>query len=745
MGTRPLIVTVRDRQTGVCYSAAFDDSPVLLGRGDDVTLQVDRPHVSVHHATIVFTDDGITFTDLDSRNGTMVDGVVHGGGTDVDVTESSVLHIGACELTFSRNPSRRPAPNAENPFASKSAGPKPATGVLAKDAIDRIRRELQAAKAPVAPAPQPILEPELQALAAAFERQSLTAAGSGAPPQGAGSSHGSWSGPVPELRPDDHTEMAPPPVMEVEPPVAPAAWNLSAFGAVPLPRTLVLPRPPPPAAAPIVGGNELAQPGSAVPAAAMPVAAHVAGTLPTGTLLGGRFRLQGLLGRGGMGVVYRAHDENLNVDVAIKTLAHARDMTPALLERFFREAKVIRAVSHPNIVVVHDVGMDGDLPYIAMELLKGEDLATAIERAPLEVSAAVDIMLGVCAGLHAAHERGLVHRDLKPQNIFLSQAWRVQDVPKILDFGISKTSDSKLTQAGDIMGTEHYLSPEQAQDSNAVDARSDIYALGVILYQCVAQRPPHDGANIYLVIKNIVEGNVRPLREVRPDVSERFAAVVHRAMAIDPAERHPSAHELARALLPFASSRGQRLWSDHFSALPPMDPMLSTPHRVAGEVLKGPSSGNEPRPPYMAGGTRVLPSADPSGSGGPKSTPPRESECARRSEPAVVQPAQKRVRRSTVPIWAWGAGVVVLGAVAAVAVLVTSSRDRHNSVTPSPVVAPVAPSLPRQPEAPAAAAPEPAPPIPPVPTMAPASTEKPKPKRKRKRVRYNADGIPLVE
>jgi serine/threonine-protein kinase len=729
MGTRPLIVTVRDRESGVAYSAAFDESPVLLGRGDDVTLQVDRAHVSVHHATIVFSDERITYTDLDSRNGTMIDGVVHGGGTDVDVTEGSLLRIGDCEISFSRDPSRRPPPNAANPFAPKNAGPKPATGMLTKDAIERIRRELAAAKAAPPPQPSP-------------------------PPMGA-LNEGIWArGPIPELRPDDRTIMQPQGMMEFDPPAEAAARLPAAIGGPPFPRTLALPRPQPQPAvpAPIAGGTKLAQPRNAVPAAAMPVAAHIAGTLPTGTLLGGRFRLEGLLGRGGMGAVYRAHDENLNVAVAIKTLAHAREMTPELLERFFREAKVIRAVSHPNIVVVHDVGMDGDLPYIAMELLKGEDLATAIERAPLEVPDAVDIMLGVCAGLHAAHERGLVHRDLKPQNIFLSQAWRVQDVPKILDFGISKTSDSKLTQAGEIMGTEHYLSPEQAQDSNAVDARSDIYALGVILYQCVAQRPPHDGGNIYLVIKNIVEGNVRPLREVRPDVSERFAEVVHRAMATDPGERYPSAHELARALLPFASPRGQRLWSDHFSALPPMDPMLSAPHRAGGEPRKGSSSGNEPRRQYMAGGTRVLPGSDRAVQGGSKSTPPRESERARRAEPETRQPSKTAPVRPTAAPWGWIAGVVVFAAVATVAVLAIGSRNRGEAPpvvrTPAAAVpAPAPPVTPPQQAPPGVPAPADSPPAVPAAAAAPeapAPTEKPK-KPKRKRVRYNADGIPLVE
>jgi serine/threonine-protein kinase len=467
----------------------------------------------------------------------------------------------------------------------------------------------------------------------------------------------------------------------------------------------------------------------AVPSQPAKVVPHHPGALPSGTLLGGRFKILELVGRGGMGAVYRAHDENLNAAVAIKTLSHAREMTPDLLERFFREAKVIRAVSHPNIVVVHDVGMDNGIPYIAMELLKGEDLGAAIDRAPLALTEAVDIMLGVCAGLHAAHERGLVHRDLKPQNIFLSQAWRVQDVPKILDFGISKTSDSKLTNTGDIMGTEHYLSPEQAQDSNAVDARSDIYALGVILYQCVTQKPPHDGGNMYLVIKNIVEGNVRPLRQVRPDVPQGFADTVQRAMALHPADRFASAHDLARALLPFASSRGQRLWSDHFSSLPPLDPQASLPHRIPFSPDDSSSPGAQPPARVAAaGGTRHLGPTPPVG--------PDRGIQARRP---------RRTANTTLFAVAVAVVVVVAGAVALV--------DGRGQSTPALVTPAPSPPSPAPPGSTPEATTQPVAPLQPDlgANLHPdaganaGSAKTPSHRSKRKRVRYNADGIPLVQ
>ncbi|MDX2087884.1 MAG: protein kinase [Kofleriaceae bacterium] len=726
MGVRPLIVKVTDTTTGASYTAAFDESPILIGRGEDVSLRLDREHVSAHHATLAFDDRHLTFSDLDSRNGSIVDGVVYGIGHEIPLTESSDVRLGNLKLTFSRDALRRPSADAPNPFVSPERAPKSPTGVLTPEAIDRIRREVLAAKAPPPAAPEPTPE---------------------------------WlQGPVPQLRPErDLTEVAPPSWLADLAPSAPAPSSRPPADA-PLPRTAGWPEPPaatapPPQAPPRPPENASPQ---AAPEQPLPEP-YIAGTIPTGTIVGGRYRLLGLLGRGGMGAVYRAHDENLNVPVAIKTLASAGQLTPEMLERFFREAKVIRAVSHPNIVVVHDVGMDDGLPYIAMELLKGEDLGAAIERAPLEIPDAADIMLGVCAGLQAAHERGLVHRDLKPQNIFLSQAWRVQDVPKILDFGISKTSDSKLTNAGDIMGTEHYLSPEQAMDSNAVDARSDIYALGVILYQCIAQRPPHDGANIYLVIKSIVEGNARPLRSVRPDVPEEFAAIVHRAMAMEPKDRYASAHELARELLPFASARGQRVWSDHYSTAPPADPMISAPHATRGDSSAARNQAAAPQaaaPQVLAGGTRRLPqgSSVEDVRAAPL-TPARAEEKSQRRVEREREDASPPVKGSKRTVWLVLVGVV-LGVGLVTVLSLVRGGSRPELTVPAPVQQAPEPSARRmptpEPPAPVQATPS-APAASAAQVVEPAATEpspaaaEAKPRPKRKRVKYNADGVPLVE
>jgi serine/threonine-protein kinase len=454
MGLEPLVVTLTDTASGESHVEAFARSPIYIGNGDTAALKVRGNQVSARHAKVSFDRDRILFTDLDSRFGTTVDGVMPRVGEEFAITGAEDVRIGRFRLSFSRGPA---PPGAVWPAA-------PALGELERPRV----------------------------------------------------------GPADEARD--------------------------------------------------------------------------AGTILRGTLLGGRFRILAPLGDARTSVVYRAHDEHLNAPVAIKTLAREGGMRPEFLERFLREAKVIRAVSHPNIVVVHDVDVDGDIPYIAMELLKGEVLRAVVERAAMTAAAAVDVMLGVCAGLHAAHAHGLVHRDLKPGNIFLSQAWRAQDVPKILDFGASKTADSNLTVTGDFVGTVQYLSPEQARQSNAVDARSDIHALGVILYQCVTQKLPHAGDNNAAILKNILDGRVRPLRQMRPDLPAAFAEVVHQAMSLRLRDRFASAHEMARALLPFASARGQRLWSDHFAAPPPADPLATVPpgKAPAREREKESSIGSEP-------------------------------------------------------------------------------------------------------------------------------------------------------
>jgi serine/threonine protein kinase len=289
-----------------------------------------------------------------------------------------------------------------------------------------------------------------------------------------------------------------------------------------------------------------------------------------GTVLG-KYQIVQRLGSGGMGSVYEAIHRDISKPVALKTLAARLASEPAAQPRFLREANSASRLSHPHVVTVTDFGSDGGITYLVMELLRGEDLAAALVREPmgLPVERIADIMLAVCAGVFAAHEAGIIHRDLKPPNIFLSRGSLDDIVPKVLDFGISKALDEKmastLTGTGTVIGTTPYLSPEQVA-GRPVDARSDQYSLGVILYECVTGRRPHEGENLFAIMRSIADGRFLRPRELRSDVPPAFEAVIMRAMSHDPARRFESVHALGHALLAFASQRSQVLWGEYYGA-----------------------------------------------------------------------------------------------------------------------------------------------------------------------------------
>jgi eukaryotic-like serine/threonine-protein kinase len=293
------------------------------------------------------------------------------------------------------------------------------------------------------------------------------------------------------------------------------------------------------------------------------------GFLPSGTRLG-KYQIVRQLGQGGMGAVFEAVHTGIGKSVAIKTMNPALTSDPRSEERFLREAEAASRLEHPHVVGVTDFGSDAGVIYLVMELLRGEDLAALIARAPagLETGFVADIMLAVCAGVFAAHQTGVVHRDLKPQNIFLSHTALGEVLPKVLDFGISKMVNRNdahsLTQSGSVMGTTHYLSPEQVQGA-PLDGRSDEYALGVILYECLTGRRPHEGETLYAIMRSISEGTFPPPRVMRPDLPPEMEAVVLRALGKRADDRFPSVHALGRALLGLASPKGRMIWSDYFN------------------------------------------------------------------------------------------------------------------------------------------------------------------------------------
>jgi serine/threonine-protein kinase len=468
-------------------------------------------------------------------------------------------------------------------------------------------------------------------------------------------------------------------------------------------------------------------------------------TLPAGTKLSNKYEIVRLLGQGGMGAVYEGVHTEMGKRVAIKTLAPSVAEIPGARQRFVREAQLTSRVRHPHIVDVSDVGTDGRTAYIVMELLRGEDLSQRLARvgvlSPRELA---DVLLPVCSALVAAHEATIVHRDLKPQNIFLATGPHGVE-PKVLDFGISKSADALsvgggLTRTGSVMGTPFYLAPEQIQDARAADAASDQYALGVILYECLAGARPFGGESLFQVFNAIVNERPPALATRRADLPPVLCQIVERAMAAKAAARFPSVRALGAALLPFASPKAQIVWSEAFGAEAVDPAALAAP-------IAAPSSPTPTPPPFGLTPTPppVVATPAPAGrtsAGGfaattpygvratPAPEPPRGSAAGLTAElgPMVVpSPSRKPLV----------IGLVVVAAIGAVVALALRPGP-----TPAPVVAPApvveskpapAPAAPPPPAA-AAPAPEPVAPAPePKPVEAaapPPPTAEPKPEPK---------------
>ena len=270
-----------------------------------------------------------------------------------------------------------------------------------------------------------------------------------------------------------------------------------------------------------------------------------------GELLAGKYRLQSRLGVGGMGEVYRARNEFVGRDVAIKVLRPELCRHAEVVQRFLREARAANTVQHENVVDVIDMGTDAqNVPFIVQELLVGYDLAHHLEargnRLPTEEILA--LMIPVVDAIATAHQRGVVHRDLKPENVFLTSS-KQGVVPKVLDFGISKIvqpGEEKLTATGTAMGTPTYMSPEQVQGASDLDARADVWALGVMLYELASGILPFLGPSAGAIFVNICTRDPAPLTQHVPEVAPDYARIVERCLRRDLAARYPSAAVLLR-------------------------------------------------------------------------------------------------------------------------------------------------------------------------------------------------------
>jgi serine/threonine-protein kinase len=327
----------------------------------------------------------------------------------------------------------------------------------------------------------------------------------------------------------------------------------------------------------------------------------------------GSYLIARRIGAGGMGQVYRAVHPDIGSRVAIKVLSHECSQNRDLVERFFAEARAVNVIRHEGIVNVLDLSSLPDgRPYIVMEHLDGEALSALIRRrGALPFGSLAYLMLEVLDALRAAHEKGIVHRDLKPDNVFVTPAGHA----KVLDFGIAKLKPelgamSDGTRTGSLLGTPHYMSPEQAMGRQA-DARSDLYAVAVILYEGFTGRRPFDAPTLYELLKQQVEQYPPPPTSLRPDLPPALEHVLRRGLDKDPAQRFQSAAELAAALASAASS----LTGDAFAPLGSAHGgvalrapaagggQLPTPQSApsAGAALPTPGAYSQPLPPRKRG------------------------------------------------------------------------------------------------------------------------------------------------
>ena len=290
-----------------------------------------------------------------------------------------------------------------------------------------------------------------------------------------------------------------------------------------------------------------------------------AASLP-GAIIDEKYRVEAIIGRGGVGLVVVATHLAMSPRVAIKMIRDDVPMQRELLDRFHREARAASMIRSEHVARVLDVGrLPTGRPYIVMEYLEGEDLEHAIARGPLPFTTAVDLSLQACEALAEAHRAGIIHRDLKPANLFLTRRSDGAPLVKVLDFGISKIQPLTADRAGrsvettSIMGSPGYMAPEQMKSTRDVDARADVWSLGTVLYEMLVGTPAFGGSNMIEILNAIAECNPVPVSQRQASVPRAFDAVMSRCLTKEPEHRFASIADMAVALQPFASPAGAGL------------------------------------------------------------------------------------------------------------------------------------------------------------------------------------------
>ena len=328
-------------------------------------------------------------------------------------------------------------------------------------------------------------------------------------------------------------------------------------------------------------------------------------------MIAGKYRVERVLGEGGMGVVYEAEHVALRERVAIKLLHKKRSADAEISRRFVSEARTAVKIKSDAVARVLDVGTTEDgMPFIVMEKLDGEDLGALIDRAgALTVDQAVDFLLQACEAVAAAHAVGIIHRDLKPSNLFIAEDSAGELHVKVLDFGISKVfeedapdSQRAVTTTSTVLGSPGYMSPEQMRASRDVDARSDVWALGMILWESIAGMPMFAGKTYPEICSKVLGGHFLPLAAIGVTVSEELEAVIAKALSLEPKDRFASVAEFAAAIAPFGpqGSTTARLSRISNLARAPSDrqrrtPSIRPPVELSPTVPALPTTGDAPR------------------------------------------------------------------------------------------------------------------------------------------------------
>jgi serine/threonine-protein kinase len=286
----------------------------------------------------------------------------------------------------------------------------------------------------------------------------------------------------------------------------------------------------------------------------------------SGTILG-RYELVRRIGAGGMAEVYEAVHRGLKKTVAVKVLLPETAANPDLVARFLREGEAASRIQHPHVVDVTDVGEDEGVAYLVMEYLEGQTLNELVNQSPnhrLSLPRTLDILLPIAAALDEAHRNGVVHRDLKPENVFIAKSAGGRAIPKILDFGVSKLTGTAIpttTAVSSILGTPHYMSPEQARGDREVDGRADQYSFALMIFECITGTLPFRSDNVVALIHEVTRGVGTAPSDLVPELPMELDIVLLKALGADPEYRYASLAELGEKLFPFASVRAREAFT----------------------------------------------------------------------------------------------------------------------------------------------------------------------------------------